>query len=130
MATTDYGIDIGCGPDGISPLFDQVSGRQCLIEAILHRYETSRGGLVDDPNYGLGVKEWVGKRSNAAQRMAWEQALGAEARKDARVRSARATVTLDGERLIFSVQIEPIEGEAFALTAQVGDVSVELLGVT
>jgi hypothetical protein len=130
MATTDYGIDVGCGPDGISPLFDIVDGRQCLVEAIMHRYETPRGGLADDPNYGLGVKEWVGKRTNAAQLMAWGQALGAEARKDPRVRSARGSIALDGERLVFSVQIEPIDGEAFALTAAISDVSVELLSVT
>lgn len=133
MADPDgYGLDIACDPlTGISPLFDLVDGRAQLIQAILRRYETPRGGLLDDPQYGLGVFSWVGKRTDAAQLLAWGQALGAEARKDERVRSARGRIALDAatERLTFSVAIEPIEGEAFALTAAISDVSVELLSV-
>lgn len=126
-----YGTDIGCGPAGIDERFSLVEGRQALIEAIARRLETPRGGLFDDPTYGLGVTAWVGKRADRAQLFAWGQALAAEARKDDRVRQAKATVSVapDG-KLRFVLSITPLEGRTFDLSGLIGDLALELLTVT
>lgn len=126
-----YGSDIGCGPAGIDERFSLVEGRQALIEAILGRYETPREGLLDDPSYGLGVTAWVGKRANTAQLLAWGQALASEAKKDDRVRQAKAHLTTaPGGKLHFSVAITPLDGPAFSFTGLIGDLALELLTVT
>ena len=126
----NYGIDIGCGPAGIDESFSLVEGRQALIEAIAGRLETPRGGLLDDASYGLGVTAWVGKRTDAAQIFAWEQALASEARKDDRVRQAKASLrpTPDG-RLRFVLSITPLDGPAFDLTGMISDLALQILTV-
>ena len=126
-----YGTDIGCGPAGIDETFSLVEGRQALIEAIVGRLETPRGGLLDDPTYGLGVTAWVGKRADDAQIFAWEQALASEARKDDRVRQAKASLTpTAGGKLRFVLAISPLDGPDFALTGQISDLALEILTVT
>lgn len=130
--TQNFGSDIGCGPAGIDERFSLVEGRQALIEAILGRYETPRDGLLDDPSYGLGVTAWVGKRADAAQLIAWGQALASEAKKDDRVRQAKAHLSVDAasHKLRFTVAITPLDGPAFSFTGLIGDLALELLTVT
>lgn len=126
-----YGTDIGCGPAGIDETFSLVEGRQALIEAIVGRLETPRGGLLDDPSYGLGVTAWVGKRADAAQLFAWGQALASEARKDDRVRQAKASLsTTPRGQLRFVLAISPLDGPDFELTGLIGDLALEILTVT
>lgn len=126
-----YGTDIGCGPAGIDETFSLVEGRQALIEAIVGRLETPRGGLLDDPTYGLGVTAWVGKRADAAQLFAWGQALASEARKDDRVRQAKASLKpTHGGKLRFVLAISPLDGPDFELTGLIGDLALEILTVT
>lgn len=127
----DFGTDIDCGPDGLSPTFDLVSGRDALVQAILHRFQTQRGSLVDDANYGLDVTAWVGKKAGTTQRLAWEQALESEARKDERVLSARARLTFDTQTGFFRFILAVTTADGpFSLTLAVTDVSVELLAVS
>ena len=127
--TTIFGDDITCDPeDGIPATFELVSGRAALVQAILRRFQTRRGTLVDDPDYGLDLTDWVGKRTDTAQLLAWQQALQAEARKDQRVRSARARLTTPSGVLRFTLALETAEGP-FSLTVQVSEVSVDLLSV-
>lgn len=127
---TIFGDDIACDPEtGIPATFELVSGRTTLVQAILRRFQTRRGTLVDDPDYGLDLTDWVGKRTDTAQLLAWQQALQAEARKDQRVRSARARLTtLPSGVLRFTLALETSEGP-FSLTVQVSEVSVDLLSV-
>lgn len=128
---TDFGTDIDCGPDGLSPTFDLVSGRQALVQAVLHRYQTQRGSLVDDRNYGLDVRAWVGKRADSVQRLAWQGQLEAEARKDERILGAQARLTFDTTTgfLRFTLAVETTEGP-FTLTVAVTELTVDLLAVS
>lgn len=128
---TDFGTDIDCGPDGLSPTFDLVSGREALVQAVLRRYQTRRGTLVDDPNYGLDVRAWIGKRLSSTQIFAWQQELASEAAKDERVISARARLTFDttSEFFRFTLAVETAEGP-FTLTVAVTELTVDLLAVS
>ncbi len=132
MATTyPLGSDIDCGPAGLDPLFGMVDGAVGLAQAIFRRFETERGSLVDDSNYGLDVTAWVGTRVTPPQLFAWQQALANEAKKDERVYAVRARITFDPRTnaLSFSLVIESAEGP-FTMTVAVSDLSVELLSVT
>ena len=126
-----FGDDIDCGPDGLSPTFELVSERDALVQAILHRFQTQRGSLIDDKDYGLEVQAWVGKRVDTTQLWAWQQALEGEARKDQRVLSARARLTFDtiSQLLSFTLAVETAEGP-FTLTVAVSELSVDLLAVS
>jgi len=125
-----FGDDIACDPEeGIPATFDMVSERTALVQAIVRRFQTARGSLVDDPDYGFDLTGWVGKGADTAQLFAWQQALQAEARKDQRVRSARARLsTTPSGGLRFTLALETAEGP-FSLTVEVSEVSVQLLSV-
>lgn len=127
---TIFGDDIACDPEeGIPATFEMVSERTALVQAIVRRFQTRRGTLVDDPDYGLDLTGWVGKRTDQPQLFAWQQALQAEARKDQRVRSARARmITTPSGGLRFTLTLETAEGP-FSLTLEVSEVSVDLLSV-
>lgn len=129
--TPDFGIDIDCGPDGLSPTFDLVEGRAALVQAILRRFQTQRGSLVDDPNYGIDLTSWVAKKADSAQRFAWQQQLESEASKDERVVRARARLTFDTTTgfFRFTLTVSTADGP-FTMTASVSDVSVDLLAVS
>jgi hypothetical protein len=125
-----FGDDIACDPqEGIPATFEMASERTALVQAIVRRFQTRRGTLVDDPDYGLDLTDWVGKRTDTAQLFAWQQALQGEALKDERIQSARARMTLTPQGgLRFTLALGTALGP-FVLTLQVGDLSVELLSV-
>jgi phage baseplate assembly protein W len=126
-----FGDDIACDPEtGIPATFELVSERTALVQALVRRFQTARGSLVDDPDYGLDLTIWIGQRTDSAQLFAWQQALQAEARKEARVRSARARVTADRgtSTLTFTLALETAAGP-FRLTIQASQASVDLLSV-
>jgi len=126
-----FGDDIDCGPDGLSPTFELVSGRRALVQAIMRRFQTPRDSLIDDPDYGIEVQAWVGRRSDTAQRWAWQKALEGEVLKEERVQSAKARLTFDtiSQRLSFTLAVETAEGP-FTLTVAVSELSVDLLAVS
>lgn len=130
MPAPDFGEDVFCDGDGVPPTFELVSGPTVLVQALLRRFQTERGTLIDDENYGLNVQSWVGKRTDTAQIFAWQQSLVNEAQKDQRVQKARARIVTDpvSQKLFFTLTVETAEGP-FTLTVAVSAVSVELLSV-
>jgi len=125
-----FGDDIACDPEtGIPTTFEMATERTALVQAIVRRFQTRRGTLVDDPDYGLDVTDWVGKRTDTAQLFAWQQALQGEVLKDERIQSARARLTLTPQGgLRFTLALATAQGP-FLLTLQVSDLSIELLSV-
>jgi phage baseplate assembly protein W len=138
MSDPDFGTDFDFsvpGPDGLpglSPTFDLVSGRDLLIQSILHRYQTPRGSLVDDPNYGFDVQAWLNESLTNTRLYALQSGLAAEALKDERVLSAAASVTYDGstKSITYALAITPSASPAFTLTIAVTSLTLELLSVS
>ena len=124
------GVDIACGDD-LDPLFGLVSERDCLIQAILHRFRTQRGTLIDDLNYGLLVAAWQNDAMTPARAFALQTGIAAEALKDERVLSASASTSFDlaSNKLKFALSVEDLDGP-FTLTIIADALSVELLAVT
>jgi hypothetical protein len=56
--STDYGTDLDCTSD-INPALVLVSGRKCLGQALYRRLISTRGCLLDDPNYGTDVTQFI-----------------------------------------------------------------------
>jgi len=127
---SDLGTDIACADD-LDPAFGLVSGRDCLIQAILHRFRTQRGTLLDDANYGLLVSAWQNATITQAQVFALQTGLASEAKKDERVLSASASVSFDlsTSTLRFSLAITDADGP-FSMVLRADAINVDLLSVT
>lgn len=127
---TDFGTDLSCGEDGLSPSFELVSGARCVAEAIYHRLSTQRGSLVD-AGYGLDVRAYLARPFTTTTAFALQSLIAAEVRRDERVQSVRARVSFDAgaRRLTIAVEGEAAEGP-FALALSISDLSVELLSLS
>lgn len=55
---TDYGIDFDCMND-LTDTFKITSGRDNLIKACYRRLITPRGRLINDPNYGFYLQDYL-----------------------------------------------------------------------
>ena len=73
------------------------TGLQCVAEAIIRRWSTTQGELIDDPNFGRNLTDLVGSALGPNALSRWQQLLAAEALKDQRVKTASVVLTfIDG----------------------------------
>lgn len=128
----DYGTDVSTYPD-LDPLFQIISGKQVLAEALLRRYQTPRGGLWYDPDYGLDIRLWLNESfdtdSASLDRLA--ASIEAEAMKDERVGAASVAVELNlaTSYLTITARVQPRDAVAFELVLGVSRLTVELLRI-
>lgn len=101
-----------------------------VAEAVLRRWTTSPGELIDDPNYGYNVMDLVSDDLGPRQIAYAQQRLAAEAQKDERVKSASVVLTLSAAgELTINAHIVTARGP-FDLVVAVSATSVELLLVS
>jgi phage baseplate assembly protein W len=129
VATEELGTDLA-GSIGLDAAFTLVGGHRALAEACIRRLTTPRGGLFYAPNYGTDVREMLMARLDAARLSGWKSRIESELRKDDRVQSARAEITLDAaaERAVIAVSVATADGP-FSFTLAASALSVELLTV-
>jgi len=108
-ANTDFGSDLSCTLD-LDPRCVVVTGRRLLAEAIVRRWITHRGGLIDDPNFGTDVTAYLNDDVTPADIAALKSAMASEAEKDERVNSCD-----------IDVEIPPHGTGVYVITAQVHD---------
>lgn len=106
---TDFGSDLSCVKD-LDPRCVVVTGRRLLAEAIVRRWITPRGGLIDDPNYGTDVTAYLNDDVKPSDIATLKSAMAAEAEKDERVNSCD-----------IDVQIPPFGTGVYTITALVHD---------
>jgi hypothetical protein len=106
------------------------SGYQCVAEAVLRRWTTNSGGLIDDPNYGRNVTDSVNADLGPSEIDRWQQQLGAEAEKDERVRRCLVTVSLTVAGLLMVVAQITTSAGPFRMVVSVADVTPTLLLVS
>jgi hypothetical protein len=85
----------------------EASEREALVQDLLHRLTTTPGRIINDPDFGLGVSNWlsVGVPSSASAR------IEAEFLKDDRVLSAAAVVEqVDEDTFTIDVEIDTVDG--------------------
>jgi hypothetical protein len=106
------------------------SGFRVVAEAIVRRWMTPRGGLIDDPNYGFDLTDGLSDDLDKAGLARMANSASAEALKDERVSACDVTILLSAAG-VFTVVGKVTTGQGpFRMVVSVSQVSVELLQVT
>ncbi len=106
-----------------------VTGNRVVAEAIVRRWSTDRGGLIDDANYGFNLLDEVSDDIGLADLPRIGQQAGAEAEKDERVLSCRVTATFNAGVLSITGTVTTAQGP-FQLVVTVDMLTVALLQPT
>lgn len=124
----DYGTDISTYPDGLDPTFTPISGARAVAEVIARRFETPRGMLVGDPDFGLDVRGLLNEAISTESLYLWRRQMVAEVEKDERILSADVALSFDQSRslLLATVTCELSSGP-FTLVLAISAVGVEIL---
>lgn len=128
----NFGLGWSCTTNLTMPSI-MVSGFRIVAEAVIRRWQTPRGGLLEDPSYGYDLTDYVGDDLAPADLARISQGAAEEAQKDERVRNAYVTcgVITQGDgtvELRVEGRIETSEGP-FTLVASVNAITVTLLQV-
>jgi hypothetical protein len=127
---TNFGTCWSCVSDLSSPAV-MVSGNQVVAEAILRRWGTSPGELIDDPDYGFNLSDLISDDLGPADIALAQQQAGAEAEKDERVLSATVTLTLNNATGVLTVNALVVTSLGpFTLVASVSAIGTALLLVS
>lgn len=126
---TDYGTAWSCVEDLTMPAV-LVSGLRVVGEAMARRLQTPRGGLIDDPNYGFALSEYVNDDITPADLANIKANTLAEAQKDERIISATVTVVLASDGLLVTTIKAQTSSGPFKLVLSSSDVTTQILQVT
>lgn len=107
-----YGRDLSCLTD-LTPTLVEVDGSspQAIVEAVIRRYITPRGGLADDQHYGLDLRAQLNRATTARDLRALSGAMRGEAQKDDRVSEATVELTavVNSSEMLVNVVIVPAD---------------------
>jgi hypothetical protein len=115
---------------GLSSPSYMAKGFQVVAEAVLRRWSTPRGRLIDDPNYGTDVADSINDDLSPRDIAYLGQQLAAEAQKDERVLKAVVTVTLTTAGLLTIVGGIQTAAGPFKMVVAVSQTSTTLLMVS
>ena len=105
----------------------ETSGLALLGDALYRRLITPRGRLLDDPNYGYDLTQWINADVDASDIDQMQQNIRAECLKDQRVLSATATTNLtNADVLVITIAVTTALGP-FSLVLAVSAVGVTVL---
>jgi len=132
-----YGVDISCTSD-ISPRMAEVDPFtvQALAEAIVRRLDCPRGGLADDPNYGLDLRSYCNRGTTAADLRALGGQIRSELRKDDRIEDVLVDVVPSptGGTLAITLDVTPTDpnlgGFRLTLSASSAETLIEEIART
>lgn len=128
-----FGRDLLCVFD-LDPQLGEVNpdDPRAIVQAVIRRYITPRGGLLDDPDYGLDIRAHCNRGVTQRELRALAGAMQGEAQKDDRVEKAAVSLTADSRARALSVKVEIVPADpseqAFTFTFAVD--SAEVLRVT
>lgn len=130
MLPIEFGSDLSCGDD-IDSLATELAGDspRLVIQAIYRRLITPRGGLLDDPDYGLDLHEFLELAMVPAQLATIPGRVQVEVLKDDRVQACTVEVThATAERLGVRISLTLADGpHAFAVAVTPGSSALEEL---
>lgn len=127
---TDFGYDVSCVAD-LDPTFRLVTGREAVAQAIARRLSTKNGALAlvgDDPDYGSDLRELVGEDVGPRALFELQARAEAEALKDERVLTAKASGSLAAGVLTLVLALSDADGP-FRLVLAVSEATVQILKV-
>jgi hypothetical protein len=126
-----YGLDLWCVLDVTESLIEVDPARPVAVgQAIARRLITPRGGLVDDPNYGLDLRGYVNRGVTQNSMLQLAAQVRAEALKDDRVIDANVIVTGGLRSLTVTLELVLADylSQTFSLVFFVTSDGIELLG--
>lgn len=134
LTTTDYGEDLSCLDDVEEEGRVIADPRTILTQALIRRWTTPRGMLLDDENYGTDVTEYLNDDVDNASLMRLRSDLRSEGEKDERVRAIIVTSAVFTQvagtafgSVAVSLTVDSYDGDTFPLTLSVTSLTVELL---
>jgi hypothetical protein len=121
-----FGTDVSVFSGDLS--FTPVTGFQNLAQAILRRWQTPRGGLFYDPNYGTDARDWVNAIVNPGDQARLAGMLEDEAEKDERVQQCTAQTSFAAATNGFQINATILSSAGpFSLVANVSQMGIQLL---
>lgn len=128
-----YGTDLSCTLD-LDPALAEVDPKtpKAIVEAIIRRFVTPRGALIDDENYGLSILTMLNRGMTQTDLRALSGALTGEARKDDRVALADVVVSasLATSEALIRTMITPEDPALRDFSFTFAVIDGEVLGVT
>lgn len=125
---TDFGTDLSL-VDDLEPTMREVSGTELLGQALFRRLTTPRGMLLDDPDYGTDVREFVSWGALPTKFAAIPALVRAELLKDERIEAATVSTAVAGGSVRLNISIDTGDGP-FPLVVDVTQAGAVLLGST
>ncbi len=123
--TIDFGTDFDC-TDDLTLEMREVSGPLVLAQNVYRRLSTPRGMLLEDPDYGKDLREYLHRGLTATERAAIPGEVRAEVLKEERIASATVrVVAFSDEEMTLEIYCESAEGP-FSLTLDVTATAVTL----
>ncbi len=122
----DFGSDLMCATD-LDPMMRELAAddTRLVAEACLRRLHTTRGGLIDDPDYGFDVRELLRSPMTRAQLAGVPARIRAELAKDDRILTLDVDVRQTAAELFVSIHAETDIGP-FDLTGPITAESIRL----
>lgn len=119
------GTSISCITD-LDQNFALVSGRTALGQAVARRLITPRGRLLNDPDYGFDLRQYLNDDLGPGDPARIASGIEQEALKDERVLTASAQVTLMAGVMTVAIALQDAAGP-FTLVLAVSAVTVSIL---
>jgi hypothetical protein len=108
----DFGVDVHCLMDCRDD-FAEVDEHspEAIVEALVRRFVTPRGTMLDAPDYGLDIRAWCNRGATLTELRLLSSQMSAEARKDDRVDSVDVAVSsaLSTQRLEIKLVVTPAD---------------------
>jgi hypothetical protein len=126
-SSTIDGTDMSLLMD-LDPMGTVVTGRLMLAQALIRRWTTPRGRLLDDPNYGYSVTDELNDDIGPYDISRIASNMDAEAVKDERVVSSSTTVQFIASTGVLNTSSIINDGSGpFPLVLAISAVTVEIL---
>lgn len=121
-----YGEDISCGFD--LNLGETVSGNDLLRESQIRRLDCPRGGLVDDPDWGIDVRGSLNEGTTREELATLAARVRTELARDPRIATVAVTLATSayGDRWDLAIRSQPRNpGDTFPLVLALTPESVD-----
>lgn len=133
VALPAYGHDLSCTTD-LDPAMVEVDGLVGLSQSLFRRIITPRGTLIDDPNYGFDLTQFLNDDLGPQDVSRIGTQVDAEYLKDERVYQSSTTITIvplsnatASGTLVVASLVTPSTGPTFRLVISVSAVTQALL---
>ncbi len=125
MTAIDFGTDVAVFSD-LPLTMSLASGRTNVVYALARRWQTARGSLVYDTEYGIDVRSYVNASMTATQLAKLQQDMADEARKEERIRECSVAAVPGTDGVTATATLEDSDGP-FDLVILISETTLAIL---